>query len=211
MREHERVFLENLEQDIVRVEQFFAQKEAQYYDSYKQSLRPLVMAHEGSGSGEGDDARGHGGQELGLNGEHPSAVPSREAGGEEANGSIVEALEVSRDKIRVLERFASLNLMAVVKICKKHDKLVRNNGQEHAAMLISPRIVASLTSMKFVSHARLNEVSQGVQAMYSRVTGSSAADMPAANGSSEQVGSKPRFISSLSQTLPVGENVIDTD
>ena len=36
-----------------------------------------------------------------------------------------EALLTSRSKVRVLERFASLNLMAVVKIVKKHDKLVR--------------------------------------------------------------------------------------
>ena len=42
MLEHERVFLENLERDIDRVEQFFRQKETQYYESYNQSLVPLV-------------------------------------------------------------------------------------------------------------------------------------------------------------------------
>jgi hypothetical protein len=199
MREHERVFVENLEQDIARVEQFFEQKEKQYHDSYRQSLRPLVLAHKGFVSSCPDDddggssaqdimpaEDGHGNRKLAhsLTGTAHIAVPGQEAaekskgelpseatGSAKASGSIVEALEVSSVKVRELERFAALNLMAVVKICKKHDKLVRNNEQEHAAMLISPRVVASLSSLKFVSHARLSEVSQGLQAMWAHVTG----------------------------------------
>jgi SPX domain protein involved in polyphosphate accumulation len=40
------------------------------------------------------------------------------------------------DKVSVLERFASLNLMAVVKIVKKHDKLVRKYYLNNPALPI---------------------------------------------------------------------------
>ena len=200
MREHERVFVENLEQDIARVEQFFEQKESQYFDSYRQSLRPLVLAHKGFVSSCPDDgAGGSSAQDImpaedgcgnrklahsltGTPGQEAAQksqgeLPSETTGSVKASGSVVEALEVSSVKVRELERFAALNLMAVVKICKKHDKLVRNNEQEHAAMLISPRVVASLSTLKFVSHTRLNEVSQGLQAMWAQVTGKRNTDL----------------------------------
>ena len=53
-----------------------------------------------------------------------------------------EALLTSRSKVRVLERFASLNLMAVVKIVKKHDKLVRKFAPG-VGKALSSQVVAS--------------------------------------------------------------------
>ena len=55
LRQHEELFLENLERDMLRVEGFFLSKEQQYYDSFRQSLCPLVLTQHrevvGSGGG----------------------------------------------------------------------------------------------------------------------------------------------------------------
>eukprot|EP00960_Hanusia_phi_P035636 751839-Hanusia_phi.AAC.3 len=106
VKEQERVFMTNLESEIARVEEFFAAKESQYFDSYSHKLCPRVF-----GSTAGIQA-----------GDASQSETAAVKGGQEENKELIQALNCSADKLRYLERFASFNLMAVVKIVKKHDK-----------------------------------------------------------------------------------------
>jgi len=146
VKEQERIFMTNLESEIARVEEFFAAKESQYFDSYSHKLCPRVFGST-SGIHAGDTADG-------------DAAAAED--GQEDNKELIKALNCSADKLRYLERFASFNLMAVVKIVKKHDK--------HSSTPISAKVISSLSERRFVNSLLLPVVSQGVQALSAHVT-----------------------------------------
>jgi len=167
VKEQERVFMTNLESEIARVEEFFAAKESQYFDSYSHKLCPRVF-----GSTAGIQA-----------GDASQSETAAVKGGQEENKELIQALNCSADKLRYLERFASFNLMAVVKIVKKHDK--------HSSTPISAKVISSLSERRFVNSLLLPVVSQGVQALSAHVTrnGRRIADI---TGAADQLRSRLR-------------------
>ena len=107
---------------------------------------------------------------------HTDINSSEAAKGESPRGFCMHAaLASSRDKIAALQRYARFNLITVVQIVKKHDALVRvhcaekyaQTLQEAPAQELSANVVALLCGMKFVTHKRLNEVSEGIRALLS--------------------------------------------
>lgn len=167
----ERNFVQGLRKEIDRVEAFFSEKETQYFHSYSNILSPSVFRLTTGQSldlcTEGQSRRG--GLE-GKNGEGVAGGAAQEQDARTVAGTAnAMALSNSIIKVEQLQRFASFNLMAVVKIVKKHDK--------HAAKPIATKVLESLSGMKFVNSLLLPVICRGVEAMSQHLIASHRAVM----------------------------------